>query len=131
MRHLDTNIVVTWARGRDAQVARRVEELDPKEFAISFIVEAELRVGVLKDPTYAAARRATAFVESARVVQSSTEAILAYAEIRSSLERTGTRISDNDLWVGAVALAENATLVTLNARELSRVLGLKIEDWRL
>jgi len=39
-------------------------------------------------------------------------------------------IGANDLMTAAIALANNATLVTHNTREFARVPGLRTEDWR-
>ena len=44
-----------------------------------------------------------------------------YARIRAGLERQGTPIGGNDLWIAAQALALGAVLVTDNVREFSRV----------
>ncbi len=49
--------------------------------------------------------------------------------IRADLERQGTPIGPNDLLIAAIALANNAILVTHNSREFGRVARLKIEDW--
>lgn len=54
----------------------------------------------------------------------------AYGRTRQDLEARGQRISANDLLIAATALAHDATLVTRNTGEFSRVAGLKIEDWR-
>jgi tRNA(fMet)-specific endonuclease VapC len=51
-----------------------------------------------------------------------------YADIRLALRR-GKNIGPNDLWIAAHALALDATLVTANESEFSRVPGLKIENW--
>jgi tRNA(fMet)-specific endonuclease VapC len=40
-------------------------------------------------------------------------------------------IGPNDLLIAALGLAHNLILVTHNAREFSRVEGLKIEDWEI
>ena len=52
-----------------------------------------------------------------------------YARIRAGLERQGTPIGGNDLWIAAQALALGAVLVTDNVREFSRVPGLTVENW--
>ena len=52
-----------------------------------------------------------------------------YAQIRTRLERQGTPIGANDTWIAAQALAIDATLVTDNEREFSRVPGLTVENW--
>ena len=40
-----------------------------------------------------------------------------------------TRVSTMDLRIAAIVLANNATLLTRNARDFQRVSGLKFEDW--
>jgi tRNA(fMet)-specific endonuclease VapC len=53
----------------------------------------------------------------------------AYGEIRAALEKQGRMIGNNDLWIGAHALALNVTLVTNNEREFKRIAGLSVENW--
>ncbi len=45
------------------------------------------------------------------------------------LANAGTPIGPNDLMIASIALANEATLVTHNVREFSRVTGLLIDDW--
>ncbi|WP_428542944.1 PIN domain-containing protein [Rhodopila sp.] len=52
-----------------------------------------------------------------------------YARVRALLERQGMPIGANDTWIAAQALAINATLVSDNEREFSRVPGLPLENW--
>ena len=52
-----------------------------------------------------------------------------YAEIRLTLEKAGTPIGPNDLWIAAHALALDFTLVTDNITKFSRVPGLRVENW--
>ncbi|MFN3397819.1 MAG: PIN domain-containing protein [Sulfurimicrobium sp.] len=52
-----------------------------------------------------------------------------YGRIRAQLERDGTPIGANDLWIAAQALALGAVAVTDNVGEFSRVSGLTVENW--
>ena len=45
------------------------------------------------------------------------------------MERAGTPIGPNDLFIAAIALSQGATLVTNNTREFRRVERLVLEDW--
>jgi tRNA(fMet)-specific endonuclease VapC len=45
------------------------------------------------------------------------------------LRAKGTPISSNDVLIGAIALANNLTLITHNIGEFSRIDGLAYEDW--
>jgi len=52
-----------------------------------------------------------------------------YGQIRSGLERKGTTISGNDLWIAAHALTLDLKLVTNNDRKFKRVPALQVENW--
>jgi tRNA(fMet)-specific endonuclease VapC len=54
---------------------------------------------------------------------------LRYGAIRAYLERAGTPIGNNDLWIAAHALALDVTLVSNNTREFERVPKLKLDNW--
>ena len=49
--------------------------------------------------------------------------------MRAALQRAGTPIGNNDLWIAAHALALSVPLVSNNLREFERVPGLKLENW--
>jgi len=59
------------------------------------------------------------FERSAFAVQAARTA-LAYGQIRAALERQGTPIAANNLWIASKAQAVNALLVTDNLREFRR-----------
>jgi tRNA(fMet)-specific endonuclease VapC len=52
-----------------------------------------------------------------------------FGSIKAVLEKRGKRIEDFDAAIAAHALAEEAVLVTANKEQMTRVPGLKIEDW--
>lgn len=54
---------------------------------------------------------------------------VAYATIRTALERAGTPIGGNDLLIAAQGLALGLTIVTTDTREFARVEGLMVETW--
>lgn len=49
--------------------------------------------------------------------------------IFSSLIQSKVRVGTQDLRIAAVALANNATLLSRNLRDFARVPGLRVEDW--
>lgn len=51
------------------------------------------------------------------------------AELYVDLRATGQLIEDADLLMAAIALVQDVTLVTHNTAHLSRVVGLRLEDW--
>lgn len=58
-----------------------------------------------------------------------TEAGKHYGHIRSTLEKKGTPIGNNDTWIAAHALSLDVTLVTNNTKEFTRISHLKLENW--
>ncbi len=58
-----------------------------------------------------------------------TTAVEHYVDIRSTSEKSGSIISQPDLWIAAITRAAGGILVTNNTGEFSRVPGLTLEDW--
>lgn len=63
------------------------------------------------------------------VISVDAECSRRYARVRADLERKGTPIGANDLWIAAQALALDAVLVTRNIGEFSRIEDLTVENW--
>ena len=53
----------------------------------------------------------------------------AFARIKTAGERSGQRLEDFDIAVAAHAIAFKATLVSSNTKHMSRVRGLRLQDW--
>ena len=127
---LDTNICIYIAKRRPPEVANRFERLRPGEVGMSMITYGELLFGAEKSQHPQAVKdRLQRFVELVPVLPLPEESPRHYARIRSELERTGTPIGANDLWIAAHALASGLILVSNNLREFSRVTGLSAENW--
>jgi tRNA(fMet)-specific endonuclease VapC len=54
-----------------------------------------------------------------------------YGRIKATLERRGARIEDFDAAIAAHALSLDATLVTADVEHMTRVPGVRVEDWTL
>lgn len=126
---LDTNIVSHIMRYPKSVPAGHLSELSPDEVAISSVVLAELLFGAVRVGS-AKLKTQIDFALRTTVVLPFDEAAAAdYAQIRSHLERSGTPIGANDLFIAAHARSLGATLVTDNVREFSRVPDLRLENW--
>ena len=128
---LDSNTISYYFRG-DPQVAPRLQALRPAELGVPAIVEYELRYGLLRMPPDSAAPRLAALarlLEPMQLLPFDSECALSAARIRVELEATGTTIGPHDTLIAATALRHQATLVTRNVREFSRVPGLQWLDW--
>lgn len=130
MRYLlDTNIISAWARRSHPALLSRMLAVVPSDFAISVLVEHELRYGFARNP----------LVKSWPIIESLLALIPSLpltrpianraANLRSDLAAAGTPIGPYDLLIATTALEHGATLVTNSTREFARVPGLGVEDW--
>lgn len=128
---LDSNTISYYFRG-DPQVVPRLQALRPADLGVPAIVEYELRYGLLRLPAVAAGPRLAALAQLLRPLQLlpfDSECAAHAARIRVDLEAAGTPIGPHDTLIAATALRHQATLVTRNVREFSRVSGLEWLNW--
>ncbi len=129
---LDSNACIMHLRGRHPQLTARWQKHPAGEVFLPLPVYAELLLGAEKSSQRERVLREIELLLEAHAIVEITEDIAAhYARIRADLEKRGIIIGANDLWIAALALAHDATLVTNNTDEFSRVDGLKLEDWSL
>ena len=129
---LDTNAVSSLMKG-DAAVVNRLAATEPVDVAIPQPVLAEMACGIER---LARSKRRT-FLEARfdlvcaglRRAEWTDAVSHAYARIKATLERSGTRIEDFDAAIAAHALAVEGTLVTSNLDHMARVAGLRVENW--
>ncbi len=127
---LDTNICIYIAKHNPPAVREHFESLPADALAMSVITLGELRHGAEKSQARAKALLALQQLQSLIQVAPLTDAVaMHYGLIRSTLERAGKPIGNNDLWIAAHARAQEWVLVTNNEREFRRVKGLSVENW--
>jgi tRNA(fMet)-specific endonuclease VapC len=130
---LDTNIVSYLLRGQFASLEQRILNTEYDQVCISVISAGELTYGFAKaKPSRRLASmqaKLTTFLQAILTRPLSASVAEHYGKIRSTLEKKGTPIGGNDLWLAAHALEQNLVLVTNNTREFERVDGLKLENW--
>jgi len=126
---LDTNICSYMLRKRPPSVLERLYAADLDDLSISAVVAAELRYGAVRLGSEKFSRQLEEWLSFQRIAPWPESATATYARIRYDLERQGTPIGNMDMLIAAHALADDAVLVTNNAREFQRVPGLKLENW--
>jgi tRNA(fMet)-specific endonuclease VapC len=133
---LDTTVWIDLIRTNSSRIRRRLSAAKASEVGISIITICELRYGLERQ----AVRRPESLAENERFLLTLLSpfqiflldhgVVLAYGKVRVALERSGRGIGALDTFIAAQALSLDATLVTSNLREFSRVPGLQVEDWR-
>ena len=127
---LDTNICIYIAKQRPAAVAQRFAERSIGEVGMSLITFGELRFGAEKSARRAAALDTLShFAQLIPVVELDAAVGETYGVLRAHLERAGTPIGNNDLWIAAHARRLGVILVSNNLREFERVPDLRLENW--
>ncbi len=127
---LDTNVCIGYLNGKSEKIIRMLKSTAPKDVVICSVVKAELFLGAYKsnfpDKTYA---KLINFLDMFRTLPFDDKSADMFGRIRSELEKAGIPIGPYDFQIASIALVHDLILVTHNAKEFSRIKGLKTEDW--
>ena len=128
MKLLDTDTCIAILRQHPRAVARFRETSD--ELALSMIAVAELFFGAhASRHAEKNLERVTVLLEQLTALGVERAAAERFGAIKADLRKRGEIIPDFDILIGAVALSNDATLVTHNLRHFQRIPGLVLEDW--
>jgi len=129
---LDTNIISYWMRG-DQRIIGKIKSCSPAELSLSTITLAEIYYGIEKSPVKKKERRnKIERIESQLEIYPFNEnAAEKYGAIRVLLEKQGQPISERDLQIASIAMANRLCVVTHNTKEFGRIEKLRVEDWAL
>ena len=127
---LDTNIVSYWMRG-DEKLISKIKNRKPSELSICTVTLAEIYYGIEKSPIKKKERRNKIERISSQLEIHAFDELAArkYAIIRSQLEKNGLVISERDLQIASIAMANKLIVVTHNVKEFKRIAKLSVEDW--
>lgn len=127
---LDTDICIFIRRRHLPHLQARFDKLADGEAVMSLVTYGELRYGAEKHVNRVAALKTIEELATLiTVLPMGPEVSEHYAVLRAELEKSGTVIGNNDLWIAAHALAEGLILVTNNEREFRRVPKLRVQNW--
>ena len=107
---LDTSVLIARETGRRLETERL-----PEQTTVSVVTIAELHAGVLAATDTATRARRLATLEVVSAVDAlpvTVEVARRWAELRVRLAEEGRHAKVNDLWIAAVALANNMDVVT-------------------
>jgi len=125
----DTNIIGYLVRGTSIKLLNRVSLEDPDNLTLNSIVYAEIEYGLRKKSAHGIAKKVHAFIDNMYIVDFDVSAANIYAQIRATLEKSGSPLDNMDLLIAACAMSSGATLVSHNKKHFSKIKGLKVEDW--
>jgi tRNA(fMet)-specific endonuclease VapC len=109
LKLLDTDTCIAILRGNAAVNERRVATSD--DVATTWITAAELYYGAAKSKA-AAKNRAlvTSFLATLPVLELDDASVRIFGEAKALLERQGRRLADAALFIGAIAVVQQATV---------------------
>ena len=129
---LDTNII-SYLLQKNVSVQLRLKELidrEDTELYISVVTYYELKRGLIASNLTTKLKALQIILHSYfEVVLMDFDMYERSAQIYADLKKDGNIIEDDDIFIGATALENDAVLVTNNERHLGRINGLKIEVW--
>ena len=127
---LDTNIISYYAEG-NKNVIRKLEEhiFSGDDIGISIVAFYEIERGLKYKNASKKLNNFYAFASHCKIFNLSLDEIHLASNIYSQLRQSGRIIEDADIFIGASAIANDAVLITNNEEHLSRIAGLKIENW--
>ena len=129
---LDTNTCIKYLNGRSKEIRNNLESKSQQDIFVCSIVKAELFYGAMKSKNPEKnLEKQTQFLNRFVSLAFDDKASEVYGQIRARLEKSGTPIGPNDLFIAAIAISNNITLVTNNTREFGRVEDLQFEDWEI
>jgi tRNA(fMet)-specific endonuclease VapC len=129
---LDTSTVSELMKG-ESGVVRRLTEQSRIDLSLPQPVVSEIAYGLARmKPSSRRARLEARFgliLEEMPRAEWTDDVSRCFARIKSELERSGTRLEDFDIAIAAHAVALDATLVTGDAKHMSRIRGLRSVSW--
>ena len=127
---LDSNVCIHLLNERHPAIERSFRSRSPAEIALCSIVKAELIFSARHSQRVEAnLQRLKLFFEPLTSLPFDDRCAEEYGQIRSDLTMQGKLIGPNDMLIAAIARAHDAILVTHNANEFGRIIGLRMEDW--
>jgi tRNA(fMet)-specific endonuclease VapC len=124
---LDTNICIYYFSGRHG-LKEKIQEIGITNCAISEITIAELKYGAEKSEIDKNRTIVETLVRGIKTLPILSSADV-FAREKVRLRKAGLIIDDFDLLIGATAIANHLILVTNNVKHMSRLEGIKIENW--
>lgn len=126
---LDTNICIYIINAKPPGVLAHFKRHRLGDVGVSSVVASELAYGVAKSRSGRNRQALEMFLAPLEVLPFDERAVWVYGDLRAELERDGRSIGALDTMIAAHALSLDATLVTNNVREFSRVPRLNLENW--
>lgn len=128
----DTDAVTNiFKKNPSEKFLNKITDLKMEEQFISSITIGEIACGAFKsrNPDIHLNNLESLLLRVVNVVFFDIEAAYIYGKIRAGLEEKGKIVSDTDMQIASIAMANNLTLITGNTKHFQDINGLYVENW--
>lgn len=126
---LDTDIVINFLKG-DINIVKAMTQVSLEDVGISVITRGEIKVGMnFQDKRSKEFKGNEAFLKKVLVVEFNIKSSDIFGKIKANLLKSGRIISDLDIQIASVAIANDLILVTNNTKDFSRIKDLQLINW--
>lgn len=128
---LDTTTVSDYIRG-NKNIINRFRITSYQQIYISSITKFEIEYGLLKKPKLKsiASQQLELLYQQVNDLEFNSDSAKVAASIKHHLYSVDTPISIEDIYIAAIALRYNLTVVTSNTKHFVLIPDLKITDWK-
>lgn len=128
---LDTDICIYIISKKSRKLVEKFKNVQTDHtIGISSITYAELQFGIQNSSKFTENQIALAeFLAPLKTFDFDEKAGIQFGQVRLKLQSIGKLIGSYDMLIAAHALSLDATLITNNGREYTRVTGLSVENW--
>jgi tRNA(fMet)-specific endonuclease VapC len=115
----------------DQIIVNEIRSQKPSDLSICTITLAEIYYGIEKSPVKKKERRnkIERICSLLEIYPFDELAARKYSIIRTQLEKDGLVISERDLQISSIAMANKLIVITHNVKEFNRIDKLDVKDW--
>ena len=124
---LDTNICIAMFKGRE-DVSQKLIQNGFSKCAISELTLAELYYGAYKSNAIVKHIKEVSEVKNRFKIISISSSLDTFGQLKAEMERTGNKIDDFDLLIGATAITHDLIMVADNVKHLGKIPGIQLEN---
>lgn len=129
--NLDSCTIIEILRSNPTVVNNMLKAVGTKnKIAICSVVYYEVMRGYDRDVNRKKVKVFNALCNDAERFNLDDKAIDIATDIYRYLSKRGQKIEDDDIFIAAITLANNATLITDNVKHFERVPNLKVVNWK-
>jgi len=128
---IDSDILIYFLKNHP-KVVNKFAEAEADDIAVTIISYAELLFGAYNSLRIKEnLSKIKSFLETMTIVNFDKPAADIFARLKSDLRKEGRTISDMDLIIASICIANQWTLITNNSKHFKRIRELKIENWSI